>query len=146
MFNYCSSLFYHHSSVTSRTLTQSSRVSYYHLKSYGFRWLHFVYQKEAFSNFQAGKKSWKHRGERWKKDLLNIFSLSITAMFSPTVFYFILFRFKSLKASYSIFTGKLFQCQSAPQEIFSSALLMFISHKMTDIKCFLVSNLHMLFS
>lgn len=81
-----------------------------------------------------------------EKDLLNIFSLSITAMFSPTVFYFILFSFKPRKASYSIFTGKLFQCQSAPQEILSNTPLMFILHKMTDIKCFLVSNLHMLFS
>lgn len=81
-----------------------------------------------------------------EKDLLNIFLLSITAMFSPTVFYFMLFIFKSPKASYSIFIGKLFQCQSAPQEISSNAQLMFMLHKMTDIKCFLVSNLHMLFS
>lgn len=81
-----------------------------------------------------------------EKDLLNIFSLSITAMFSPTVFYFILSSFKSLKASYSIFIGKLFQCQSPPQEISPDVQLMFILHKMTDIKWFSVSNLHMFFS
>lgn len=79
-----------------------------------------------------------------EKALLNIFSLSVTAMFSPRVFYFIVSSSKSLKASYSIFIGKLFQCQSPPQEISSDVQL--ILHKMTDIKCILVSNLHMFFS
>lgn len=57
-----------------------------------------------------------------EKDLLSIFLLSVTAMFSSTVFYFILSSFKSLKASYSIFIGKLFQFQS-PQEISSGLCL-----------------------
>lgn len=80
------------------------------------------------------------------KDLINIFSVSVTAIFSPKVFYFILSSFKSLKASYSIFIGKLFQYQSPPQEISPDVQLVFILHKMTDIELFSVGNIRMFFS
>lgn len=81
-----------------------------------------------------------------EKDLINIVSVSVIAMFSPTVFYFILSSFKSLKASYSIFIGKLFQCQSPPQEISPDVQLVFVLHKMTDIELFSVGNICTFFS
>lgn len=81
-----------------------------------------------------------------EKDLINIVSVSVIAMFSLTVFYFILSSFKSLKASYSIFIGKLFQCQSPPQEISPDVQLVFVLHKMTDIELFSVDNIHTFFS
>lgn len=134
-------MFYHHLSATSRALTQISWVSYHHLKSYRFWEQSFCLSKRSlFKIFRQKKIIMKAQKWEMEKDLLNIFLLSVPAMVSPTVFYFILFSFKSLKAFYSIFIGKLFQCQSAPQEISSNAQFMFILHKMTDIKCILVGN------